>query len=460
MGFFQSILRGWLPSVVAVALCVTLVNAEDNPSFLLFDTPENAISGNPAAAADMPGTGLAGQLLHLPEDRGLRLGGVWLGDYNILMSGGAQPGMSSWNSALIVGANIDAEKLVGWKGADFGIQFLQFNGQNTNGQAGSVQGYNSLVATPPFDRSELYQVWFRQTLFDEKIIFKIGQLVPTFDFNNVARPVSTHNDLLAIPAVTGLLYTPVYVTPSLLGAIPGYYNSAAGFVVSIAPTPNFYLKYGFFDGNLARGEQTGLVGPSFNGYSFNIWETGASWVIGGKYPGQTGVGMWYQTGVLDGPSNISQDGTGGFYLFGGQRVWGRSVPSHKVSQGTSSNGKSKVVVEKNGPESHDQSVSIFYQYGINNSETLPINQSVGIGATAFGLVPGRPSDSFGAGMSLAWLNPNIFNRSSELMFQAYYQLSLGHGVFLQPAFTYIPTPGADAQLGGAWTFTLRTTVLF
>ena len=425
----------------------------------LFDTPIGSISGNPASNSDTPGTGVAGRMLHLPEDLGVRIGGVYLADYNVLMSGGAQPGRSSWNSALIVGANIDAEKLVGWKGAEFGVQFLQFNGQDTNGQAGSVQGYNSLVATPPLDRSELYQAWFQQSLFEEKIIFKLGKLVPTFDFNNVARPVSTRDQGLAIPAVTGLLYTPVYVTPSLLGAIPGYYNSAAGLVVSLLPAKNFYLKYGFFDGNLARGVQTGIEPPSFNGYYFNIWEAGADWVINDRYPGQIGAGLWYQTGLLQGPPGVSETGTGGFYFFGGQRVWGRESKPVAASDGKSAVPKNKLVVTDE-PDDHDASISIFYQYGINNSETLPINQSVGVGATAFGLVPGRPSDSFGAGMSLAWLNPNLFDRSSELMFQTYYQAQIHSGIFLQPAASYIPTPGASSSLGGAWSFTLRATVLF
>ena len=92
----------------------------------------DSITGNPAAENELPGTGLAGRLLHLPEDCGLRLGGFWLVDTNGLISGGAQPGKWSWNSALIIGANFDAEKLLRWKGASFGMQFLQFNGQNTN----------------------------------------------------------------------------------------------------------------------------------------------------------------------------------------------------------------------------------------------------------------------------------------------------------------------------------------
>src|SRR5450432_3833077 len=59
-----------------------------------------AITGNPAAENQLPGTGLAGRLIRLPEDSGLRLGGLWLADTNDLLSGGAQPGKWSWNSAL------------------------------------------------------------------------------------------------------------------------------------------------------------------------------------------------------------------------------------------------------------------------------------------------------------------------------------------------------------------------
>jgi porin len=231
-----------------------------------------AITGNPAAENQLPGTGLAGRLIHVPEDSGLRLGGLWLADTNDLFSGGAQPGKWSWNSALIIGANLDAEKLLNWKGASFGVQFLQFNGQDTNGQAGSVQGYNSLPGAKPLNRSELYQLWYRQTLFDDKIVFRIGKMLPTYDFNNVARPVPTQDQTLEIPAVTGLLYTPVFVNPTLLGAIGGYYNSVSGLTVTLAPTKNSYLNYGFYDGNVLAGVQTGLTGPHFNGYYFNILE--------------------------------------------------------------------------------------------------------------------------------------------------------------------------------------------
>jgi len=437
------------------------IHAADSasPSFLdqLRGHAPAAITGNPAAENEMPGTGQLTQWLHLPEETGLRLGGVWLGDANGLLSGGAQPGKWSFNSVLIVGANLDAEKLIGWTGASFGIQFLQFNGQDTNGQAGSIQGYNSLPGSPPLNRSELYQLWFRQALFDGRIVIRIGKQVPTFDFQNVARPVATRDERLQIPAVTGLLFTPVFVQPSLLGAIGGYYNSVSGVSVSVAPTANSYLRYGFYDGNVARGVQTGMIGPQFNGYYFHIAEAGVDWVIADKYPGNFGTGLWYQTGELSAPNGVSQNGTGGYYLFGSQRVWSNETAQIPIDGGKTRDGKRLLDFKS---EVQPASISTFWQYGLNNSDTLPMTQSFGFGFTGFGLIPKRPGDSLGLGTSWAWMNPNLFNRSSELMFQGYYQAHLIGGTFFQPAISYIPTPGASSSLGGAWGLTFRVVALF
>lgn len=60
----------------------------------------------------------------------------------------------------------------------------------------------------------------------------------------MARPVPTQDEALSIPAVTRLLYTPVFVNPTLLGAIGGYYNSVYGVTITLAPTKNGYLNYG------------------------------------------------------------------------------------------------------------------------------------------------------------------------------------------------------------------------
>jgi porin len=398
--------------------------------------PPIGISANPGAVDQVTGTGLAGEWLGFKKDSGVFLGGIWAADTNCLMSGGEQPGSWSWNSLLILNLDLDFEKLIGWRGGKFGIDFLRFDGEPTNERAGSVQGYDSLPGPPPLHRSELYEVWWRQELFDRKLIVRIGKTVPTVDFNNVLRPVPTQDQSLFIPSVSGLLFTPVFKNATLIGAMPGYYNSAFGVTTTFTPTNNFYLSYGVYDGNLARGSQTGTKGPQFNGYYFHIGEVGAAWQIGSdNLPGSFGIGLWNQTGHLR-SGDVSESGAMGAYLFGSQRIWFRH------------------------PGEDNSGISGFFQFGANDSETLPMNQYFGSGLTAFGLVPGRSQDSAGAGMACSWLNGNIFHRSSELMFQAYYQAHLIGSTYFEPAITYIPTPGASRDLDAAWATTLRVTVLF
>ena len=103
---------------------------------------------------------------------------------------------------------------------------------------------------------------------------------------------------------------------------------------------------------------------------------------------------------------------------------------------------------------------MFVQFGINNSDTLPVKDYFGTGLTGFGLIPLRPDDSVGVGMAQSWLNTKLFNRPSELMFQGYYQAHLYAGAFFQPAISYIPTPGASSSLGSALAVTFRFTLLF
>ncbi len=139
------------------------------------------------------------------------------------------------------------------------------------------------------------------------------------------------------------------------------------------------------------------------------------------------------------------------YLFGAQRLWFRHP-------GVDSSG-----------------VSGFYQFGANNSNALLARQYTGGGFTAFGLVPGRPDDTFGVGVAWTWLNqggdaghlffpdapPGPLRLSpSQLMIQTYYQMMLVKGMFFQAALTEIPNPGQNEAIPNALAVTLRIICLF
>ena len=406
-------------------------------SFIHADEASYGISGNPGAVNVLTGTGDLGKWLHIPERTGIRLGGLWMGDYNALISGGTGAHHNRrWtgNSSFILDLYIDLQKAVRWKNASIGTEFLQFDGQSTNEDAGVVQGYNSLPGSPPLDRSELYQLWFRQGFFHDKFSVRIGKTVPTYHFNNVSKPVPTADPTVYIPSVSGLIYTPIFVNSTLFGVIGGYYNSVYGVVATIAPVKQSYINLGFYDGNLARGKQTGLTGPHFNGYYFSIAEVGYGWTK--HKPGIAAVGGWYQSGELKAGTQ-KQDGTGGIYAFASQALCIRK--SQTTNKGN---------------------VSSFFQFGWNNSRTLPMNLFFGGGLTAFALVPKRPNDSFGMGFAWSRLNHHTFSRYSELMFQGYYQGQVYKSIYFQPVLSYIPNPGAHPHKHNVFAFTGRLIVLF
>ena len=85
---------------------------------------------------------------------------------------------------------------------------------------------------------------------------------------------------------------------------------------------------------------------------------------------------------------------------------------------------------------------------------------MGAGLTGFGLLPHRQNDSMGIGASFSWLNQKTFHRRTELLLQGYYQAFVLRDVYLEPAISYIPEPGAEPNLSSAWAGTLRAIVLF
>lgn len=400
-----------------------------------------SISSNPAATNILAGSGVLQKAIEkslgIKDDHGIRFGGTWLGDINQLFSKPAEDGTPfSANSMLQLSLSIDANKMVGWKGSLFDVELLQFNGDNTNGDAGVVQGYNSLPGDSPLSRTELYQLWYRQALFDSKFIFRIGKIVPNINFNNVIKPVplAQHN----IPAVTGLIYTPIFVDAAMLGVLPGYYNSAYGIELTLAPVNEWYVNVGVFDGSTPGGDQTGLrSGPIFNDAYFYIGETGFSWLLGkNNMPGTFALGLWHQDGLILGEPNLSENAASGLYLFGSQRLWYRH------------------------PGVDYSGISGFYQYGVNNSDVLRMQQYVGTGFTVFGMIPRRAADTFGAGIALSWLNQNTFSRRTEFMFQSYYQARIVDEFYLEPVLSYIPTPGASSDLPASFAGTLRAIIFF
>ncbi len=395
-------------------------------------------SSNPSPANHI-GTGYLFEKLGLKkETTGLSIEGFWIFDGDQLLSGGIpHEKKSTLNNLVQLEMTFDTGKVSSWKGGLFAVEFLQLNTSSINSNAGLVQGFEGLSSTEPFNRTELYQWWYRQEFLNGKIITRIGKSTPNYDFNAVLN-LFPMNDYRISPVASGLIYGTIFTQGSLTSFLPSYYNSAFGASVFYFPKDNFYISLGAYDGNKARGEPTGIQGPHFNGYYFFISETGYSWAKA-HLPGRIALGVWDQTGklILEKPEKvISQQGTQGLYFFGSQRLWWTNK------------------------DLANSGLVTFLQIGVNNTKTLQINKFLGWGLTAYGLVPKRIKDSFGLGVSLAELNKNSTPHSNELVFQTYYQCCLYGTLYLEPVVSYIPKPGAVENLPGTWAATLRMLARF
>jgi len=238
----------------------------------------------------------------------------------------------------------------------------------------------------------------------------------------------------------------------MLGIIPGYYNSATGVVAAVLPSEHFYLQYGFFDGNLANGVQTGMGGPHFNGHYFHIGEVGANWLLGkDELSGQFGIGYWGQTGPLTTLGGTTTLGAQGCYLFGSQRLYWES------------------------PGENHNGLGGYYQFGTTNNDIVFTQRFFGCGLTYYGPLPRRNNDTAGFAMGLGRMTNDpqaakaFFSGygpgpaplgNSETILTWYYQIELRPGMYLQPNLTYIPDPARVPNTPGAFPFTIQGVMLF
>lgn len=419
--------------------------------------PQFSLAVNPRALSGAYYSGLLQKSLGLSPESPIKFGGVVTIGGNWLASGGLRPYSTTGDFVLGLGADIDAQRLLNIPGGEFYASAIVYQGENSNGRAGSVQVYDNLCPPNDFSRIELYELWWRQRLFQDKLIVKIGKINAGGEFGQVLTPAPVPEANMRDWTISDLLYTPSGLIPTNF-FLPIYPNTAWGMAVSFLPTKNFYVSYGVFDGNGARGVQTGEeVGPEFNSYLFHIGEVGYAWRLGdqGK-PGRFGAGIWGQTGALatgnstaNKTAAITTNGATGYYAFANQRLWYRH------------------------PGIDPSGLIGFVQFGYSPSPSNIVSCYAGGGLTALGLVPRRPYDTTGVGIAWSKLNsgadagliffpyvpPSYTStslRSSELMFQTFYQLNLIPPYMgLQAAYTAIPTPGYRPGIPWANVFTLR-----
>ena len=335
------------------------------------------------------------------------------------VSGLAQPS----SAAKILGRQLttveltfDLEKTVGLTGGRVRVQYQDMGGTNGAYLANAIQGFSNIDAVA-FHR--FGEVWFEQEV-GERFHVKTGLIDANKEFAFVENGADFINPSMG--------YSPT------IFPLPTYPDPHIGLVVHAHPTEQTYATAGVFNG----GPQMGV--PDFRALLW-IGESGVNWK--GWRGGRVGIGYWRVAGDRAGEdAALEPIVTDGHYLVVDQTLWAD---------------------ERDGVA---RSVAAFFQGGWADPRVADTSSHLGAGVVARGLVPGRPDDALGVGVTaagsasltgLATSNPTA---RREVNVDTFYRLALTKWVALKPDVQFIRHPGGDVERRPLVAATLRVEVGF
>ncbi len=389
------------------------------------------------------------------EHHGINIATLYTGEVFANVSGGLRC-KSAYLGSADVSLTLNAEKLVGWRGATFYFYGLGNHGGNPSDNAGDAQGISNIAA---FDTWKLYEAWLQQNLFDNRLslLFGLYDLNSEFAviqseqvFINSSHGIdptfalSGRNGPSIFPTTSAALrikFKPVswfYVTSAVLDGVPGNPRNPRGTQIIFANE----------DGALIATEAAYLMQSPAQALAAS--ERRGRRRIGRlaapEYDGKVAIGGWYYTAKFDdlvkldtAGDPIRQTGSSGFYSLIEKTVYS----------------------EQQDPA---QGLTLFARVGAADTRVNRFNVYTGSGLNYTGLIPGRSQDEFGFAIGAA-RNGRAFRRAAaragarverwEVNLELTYRAQITPWLALQPDMQYIVNPGTNPALKNAFIIGLR-----
>ena len=434
---------------VAVALLMSLAApAAANAACEVPDTP-NGIPEDAAFKTDVGGTRAA------LARAGIGVGGAYYGEAFYNWGGFDQGG--EYDGVLELYVNADMKKLGFWKGLCFHANGYQIHGNSITGaNIGSLMPVSNLEAT---DATRLFEIWFEQTMFNEKVAVRFGQLAADAEFVISEGGGNFLNGTWGWPSITAA---------DLPSGGPAYPLATPGVRVAINPNDKFGVMVAVYNGDPAppcwsddpqicnnHGLDFELDDPPLlmaeGVYRYN--QSGLAGAV--KFGGWNHFGKFehqrFDSGgaliAVTGNSGRPLDHNWGLYGIIDQLVW--RVPDSEEAKGV---GLFARVI--GAPE--DRNLIDWYFDG---------------GITFTGMFRNRPGDALAIGFAYTNISNQVsafdvdfgepVARSYEALIEICYTFEVKPGWSIQPDFQYIFQPGGnvagqkDATVVGA-----RTSITF
>lgn len=357
------------------------------------------------------------------QDAGITIGAENVLEYSEVYDGGVEQ-QDSFRNLFTLGVELDTETAFDVPGGTFFIQYLSVTAENGgSADAGDLQVTSNIENDRSLD--VIYELWYEQVLFDDKLRIKVGKVDANSEFAYVA-------PLQEFSAAGELTNSSAGFQPTIQG-FPSYPDPATSINVFITPYTDENLTlsvgYGFYDGAAGvDGVTTGSRGPSsffeddLSDDYFHVAEGQLAWNTLGDLPGGSlSLGGWHHTGDFDTFNGGTENGTSGVYATVQQRL---TAPE--------------------GEES-DHGLYVFGQLGFADEDVAEVAGVYSFGAVQVGLGDVRPADKVGVYASLADLSDVAaagFDED-ELAIEGFYRLQITPAIYLQPGLQYIVNPSGD-----------------
>jgi len=298
------------------------------------------------------------------------------------------------------------------------------------GVNGDAMARDSMVVT---------ELWYQQSFFDDRILFRFGKMDLTGGSTHAGIPVAFDGNCYANDETSQFLNSALVNNPTI--PFPDY---ALGISALYTPVDGFYVSAGVVDAqNDAR--ETGFD-TTFHDedYFFYILEAGViSQLDSSKGP----LGGAYRIGVWNDPQPKGHSDT--------VQTWRDDTGLYLSCD--------QMIAKENNDSEDNQGLGVFFRYGYADSKRNDINNFWSFGLQYQGPFEGRNDDVLGVGFAQGFFSNRAavtYPQDYESVLEVYYNAQINESLSFSPGLQYVANPGGASGVSDAVVLGLRSQITF
>jgi len=373
------------------------------------------------------------------ERHGITFGLIAVAETYRNVRGGLRRGPTGL-TLLDLDVDVDLDTVAGWKGATAHATLYQIQGSGTSrSRVGNLMTASEIEALPA---SRLSEIWLEQSLFDDTLFLRVGQLSADTEYMVSQTSILFGNGTFGWPEI---------FAANMVDGGPSYPLSAPTVRLKYVPTPELSFQASLLDGTPGGGDPRSGIDPQRrnpNGLRFPVSDPPL--VIGE-------VSYAYNTrpGAQGRPGTVT---LGGWHRFG--RVEALTPdPASGLSRRVSGDSGLYGLIDQTvyqEPDDPNDGASVFLRASASPGDRNLVDLYLDAGIAYRGLFPGRSDDTLGLAVGLTRISRAARRldmiaavlgdaptprRSAETLVEATYQAVLAPGIALQPIVQYVVHPG-------------------